>query len=338
MYLPCLSTLRRVRPAHLLLLLASLAACADDSGSTLDSQLGALARARCICGAREALDACQQSERALLDATLGARVEATLSEVDPTRLRACTDALETCPGYTPAACEGMVTGLRPLGAPCAGDEECETGFCESDAGVGACHGTCEAPSRLIKDACVRHADCELGMHCLPKAPNFDVRACVAPLALGEDCLELARQLRSRSAQLCADGLACISDGAEAATCQPPLEEDEDCLLVGVGGTTQCAYGLYCEATTATCLPDTKPPTGSGRGQACDPFNDRCAPAMFCQPMADAPAQGSCQPVKAEGEVCTARGECLTECHFENEGDAEGVCISAARRCIDNPPN
>ncbi len=167
------------------------------------------------------------------------------------------------PIFGASACQGVITGLQPAGAPCAVDFECQSGL-TCVGWTGATDGTCAmpgsagAPCEQAPDAGSAlyldwgfgdHPSCAAGAYCVtptcqaqvaPGAPCTSDTACASPMV----CLLGACSAGGPSndggpcdsKSDCQEGLYCApSDGGAAGACTPREPLGAGCS----GGSDQC---------------------------------------------------------------------------------------------------
>jgi hypothetical protein len=310
----------------------------------IDAFNAELARAFCEravrCGAYDTLDRCLSFQRTTQPITpsVAAAVAGGLVTYDGEQAAACLAerASESCANADvsvrlandSATCRGVLRAGRPIGEPCAIDEECASRSCGAlQCPPGACcQGACVQPTQEspIGEDCTTHACAPVGW-CASGL-------CVPHLPLGAIC---------GSIEQCDFGLDCFD------TCQPPPRAGDPCRTLL--GTPTCGWvvGLACDPATMTCQPELGP------GAACDPLASRCQGGwLHCDP-----ATMTCQPYARVGETCTppdSRCEGGAFCAFSGEFDpgvclpfvdlgspceydqqcASGACSAMTRRCID----
>ncbi|MCZ7682694.1 MAG: trypsin-like serine protease [Sandaracinaceae bacterium] len=170
---------------------------------------------------------------------------------------ACAAASGTCGACVDAS---VLRASRQIGEPCAGDGECESGACASDASGGYCTHACErgddcpAGFRCAEDRCARGAlaaagepctadgECRPGHFCAAQAGRrFCTRACEAT----EDCAAGLECVSAGDARVCAPagallGEACVSNG----DCAGGLCEGGACTRA-CGAAASCPIGFVC---------------------------------------------------------------------------------------------
>lgn len=148
------------------------------------------------------------------------------------------------------------------------------------------------------------------------------------------------------------GVACTSCGAEArcvqSVCQPLSITGDACFSNAECLSNSCVGGVCCNSactgscetcnatgTAGTCspLPEASVITACG-AYACDGVSGscptscttsrQCATGNYC-------ASGTCQPLKAKGDVCTSSSQCVT--NFCADGVCcDGACSGSCDRC------
>jgi hypothetical protein len=200
---------------------------------------------------------------------------------------------------------------RPLGAGCADNTQCESGFCPVPEGL-LC-GRCR-PRPRVGDSCSTQL-CADDQICVD---GYFV--CAAPSGLGDAC---------NRRQPCADGLWCVGASVIGTTrsgrCQPVIEQpgarcDPDAqTLAGCDG----AQGLYCNRETRIC--EVAAVTDQVGG-ACGPIGPTyvvCDFGLYC-------LRGKCTQVSDPDQPCGTRFGPLcyypAVCHSDDTfGGGAGFC-------------
>jgi hypothetical protein len=223
------------------------------------------------------------------------------------------------------------TGDSPLGGPCAGDADCDSGLvcitAESTifGGGGPPHGLCTA-------ACDGDAVCtaiDPTSYCIPFDEEGTVAYCLQTCTTGEAGVP---KCQSRSDFACAL-LGLLPTTVECTTsdeCTDTQLCDEDAGVCGdivtgclpmCGGDYDCESGQYCDYLTGACV------TGEAEGL---PFGAECDPNAATNPCA-----GFCQFLDEEGTAGVCAGFCAikdtpTGCGWNGTGTAEAACLFGTR--------
>ena len=304
--LTCPEQLHRVYPSDLALSMTER--CADVAAGGIDDLEALLSRGHTRADAREA-------ER-------------------------CLVAIATC-SLAESRCERALVGTLPGGALCVYDEECGSGHCDGDGGLGASCGQCSSVSARAKrgEECRSSIDCEqpadVEVSCLPNADFRSVCTQVSTSPVGQSCAAPGRvceagaycdvggtcRLPVAARQACADGDRCASGslctGREAPTCVPVTlrNQGESCsgedFDVASDGTFQrCdrTLDLHCDDRTRTCVQLTRAPSGESCGQ------QPCQEGLFCDETV------RCAPLRLVGQPCRGGLEC------ESHRCSKSVCV------------
>ena len=172
----------------------------------------------------------------------------------------------------PAACERMLTGTRPAGGSCDGDDDCLPALECYDA-------ACVVPPGA-GDACLDGTYCPGDLFCA------DDERCAAARGSGRPCPE--------GDLACADGLYCDN---RSTTCSALGRAGDSCAH----DNGSCADGTYCAFLDGVCraLP--------GNGEDCTQSSGACADGLYCDS-----AGRVCRPLAAAGQPCTEDGQCLSD--------------------------
>jgi len=248
----------------------------------------------------------------------------------------------------PASCVGVFTGTLADDDECNLNEECVSGYCNTDAG---CPGTCE-PAVAVGDPCTETDECEAGAKCvLDECAVFSAAAgvgdpcdadedwcgeglfchpttgeCTAQLTEGTDCENV-------SDQECEAGTLCFGVGDAQKTCvELTIIETADTVCDYGAGIMCAAYNdLTCaiddfQAFTGTCQ------TFTTLGEvcfnstelvltSCDMFAD-----LFCDMSGGYQTDGHCTAKKSGGEACTDGDQCLSGlCTADLCADEDDIC-------------
>jgi hypothetical protein len=213
----------------------------------------------------------------------------------------CADGLY-CTGGTNALCARRLTE----NSPCNAMTQCQTGLTCREPSVGA-------PARICRrygsagqpcGATFLGHDCDRGFYCdTARQPSV----CVARVGEGQPC---------RANDACADGLICMPvNGNELGSCQKPLVAGATCMP---GATSACAFGLFCDPATSTCV--ARRPL---EGQPCRSNDDCDEGTDVRKQLCDGE---TCRPVRLLGESCMPPvGDGPNPC-------AAGECSPTTRTC------
>jgi hypothetical protein len=195
----------------------------------------------------------------------------------------------------------------PVGATCAGDADCESGYCVPETLGGRQTGN--AGGYCTHDCVANHtASCPSGTQCRDYL-------CRKSCHTNADCREAPYS--------CQDG-ACVTDPslvASGSACTPATEATDcgpgSCLTSA--DTVQSFPGGFCSLVD-TCEPG--PNQGCGAGHNCVKFASATGPAAFCAPACV--RDSDCRT--ADGYTCNARtASCL-------RGKADPAKVSIGRTC------
>ncbi|HZS37289.1 MAG TPA: hypothetical protein VFF06_10695 [Polyangia bacterium] len=236
----------------------------------------------------------------------------------PLALEACAIAFEqvTCADFfatrIPAACPAV--GTRAMGAPCAYDPQCASGYC--GASKTAVCGACAAPP-VAGAPCVS-SNCARGFQCPPRTFT-----CADVPLQGMPC--------DLSAMPCGADLACVSVNGAAPTCEPALGLGAPCG--GALGNCDTTRGLVCDgisASTRACRP--LPFLGDGKPCGILPNGTiaSCAAGGCYGDAGVAPVgeSGACKANAADGQPCDATlgPECVHPARcIVTGGSTAGIC-------------
>jgi hypothetical protein len=239
--------------------------------------------------------------------------------VSPAQLEACVAALGTSPcadffdNIPPPACAPH--GGRPLGAACAFNGQCASGFC-SESRKSAC-GQC-ATEPTPGNSCAG-TTCGHGQSCVSTPP-----VCESVNAAGASC---------DAATPCASGLNCVTPvAATAGTCQAAAEAAGATCGAGTPGCSG-VFGLYCGGLTGakTCMPVTYVRDGMPCGPQADGSRAECQSGT-CYVVTSGPAPSgqtsACGAAASDGAACdTSLGPpCLVPARCVTNGTGTtGIC-------------
>ncbi len=265
----------------------------------------------------------------------------------------CIEAMKALPcdefgDREPEACIGVFTGTIADDGECFLNEECVSGYCNTDT---TCPGTCEA-AVAAGDACTQTDECVTGAKCvLDECTVF-----TAPVTAGNPC--------DADEDWCAEGLFCHPTTEE---CTTRLAEGSDCENVS---ENECEAGTLCFGVgdaQKTCIALTIVTTADavcdyGAGTMCAAYNDlTCAiddfqaftgtcqtskklnevcfdstnlvmtgcdmfADLFCDMSGGYQTDGTCTAKKAGGAACTDSEQCLSGfCDNDLCADEEEIC-------------
>jgi hypothetical protein len=231
---------------------------------------------------------------------------------------ACADFLS---GNATSAC--IFTGKLADGASCAFAGQCQSGYCTNEK-LTQC-GTCGAAPT---GSCETTA-CARGQECVTDTTAM-VMTCQTPGAMGAAC---------NKDTPCAADLSCV--GATKTTmgsCQPSVAtlggtcDPRNATSAGCDGT----QGLFCEATTKTCINIAFAVDGMPCGLLADGSFAGCAGGGLCVEATGA-NMGTCKAPAADGAACdtVAGPPCLSpaKCVTGGAGTTAGTCqLNDATKC------
>jgi hypothetical protein len=234
--------------------------------------------------------------------------------------------------YCSLAAPRVCTAFLQPGAPCTANDRCAGGDCDSQRGVCVAYGSQPADAGCTFDLlCASGLYCKSGACSRRESVGGPCRVyggldcdepftCDVPDALIDGGVWGTCQARSGDGGVCyglpADclpGLLCDTPMLfTAGRCVPYRSQGQPCSRM----LLNCKVGLYCDASTQTCL------QLPHLGEPCvrDPGNFRgsdCADG-FCP--ADA---GTCRAPQPEGHSCAAPWEC--ESTLCSNGTCEALC-------------
>jgi len=211
------------------------------------------------------------------------------STLMPGALDTCAHAFqaESCSAYladyasndNPPAC--AFSGSLPLGAACADDDQCASGFCRHLASKGC--GVCGTRSP-VGGACGSASDCErTGLTCVGGS-------CVVMALLGEACDPTTRPCTALL--YCPIGGTCVGLLGQGGTCNP-----------NVGTQCDSNRGFYC-SLISVCTETPISAVGDPCGSSADGAVTLCGASGFCR-TDDGSTLGTCEAAAPEGAACDA---------------------------------
>jgi hypothetical protein len=226
-------------------------------------------------------------------------------------------------------CVLAISPTVPEGGECARQAEClPPGTCRSPSGT--CPGRCLGFAALGA-SCDALATCGPGLWC-------EAGQCAPSRGPGEPCDGNCREGLTCLAGFCSsvagpgescaaltcDGLLPIYCEASSALCLPLPQTGEAC---GTGG--QCRSGLSCDAGTSRCfvLPTLPSPDG---GSCATPLF--CGPTSYCDTTVPQPV---CRPAKPLGAQCAQADACLRPASCDTSG-APSTWVCRAPRTAGSP--
>lgn len=262
-------------------------------------------------------EACQRS----LNATGNAITPAAITAMGASLVNlGCPafDAMSSIPFPTGAGC-GSETGTLQDGSSCFGDNQCQSGNCQTQ--TGALCGACTAKAQQ-GGSCTFDSDCASGLYCANVSGS--TYQCEPVVKTGQSC---AGGATCESGAFCDSNGTCVAVGGSGASCNT----DSECqhgLVCGANGT--CAQpalgalgatcdpnvslscntnlGLLCDLNTNKCIDNQLP----GLGDTCGVmqvggqtvYNFFCSGGASCI-MASGSSSGTCVAVAADGAACNA---------------------------------
>ena len=250
---------------------------------------------------------------------------------DPCADLSCTCAAQAdCPeGYGCGFGTCYPHGRIPMGAPCAGDDQCETGVCDED--IDICTSACDAGQGCRPGwTCYSTGLC-IQEHSLPRGAicGRDIQCAEEDHCVAGVCQRVCTIGYGRTE--CPDGEHCAvnptpvcqapyppCDPGDPATCASPRV----CVDLG-GGLGICRFPCTYSLDTGTYSDDcrgvgfydgTCTPMGSteiaacmeagsgGAGSACNNGTQRCAKGAICR-------DGTCRTLCVTGGPACAQGSC-----------------------------
>ncbi len=272
---------------------------------------------------------------------------------DGAKAYACVEAMAALPcdefgDAEPEACNGVFTGTIADGSACFINEECESGYCDTDA---ECPGTCMA-AVLEGDGCETTDECETGAKCVLGECTFftasvteggacdpdedwcadglfchpDTEECTGRLSAGEDCDGMA-DLE------CESGTMCIGMGGTQATCVELtiMESVDDVCSYNDGDICAMYNDLVCalddfQNFTGTCQISAKLDDMCFDSEnlvltSCDMWGD-----LYCDMPGGWTEDGFCTAKKDGGEACDDDDQCLSGwCNVDVCEAVEEIC-------------
>jgi len=263
------------------------------------------------------------------------------TKADAREAERCLMAIASC-SLADSRCERALVGTLPGGSRCEDDEECSSGHCDGDGGLGASCGQCSPASVPAKlgEECRSSIDCEqtgdIEVQCLRDATVSAVCIQVTTARVGESCaspgrvceagadcdpggtcrLPVAARAACAPGDRCAPGSLC-AEAAGGRICVPVTlrKEGESCsgddFDVAEDGTFQrCdrTVDLHCDDVTRTCLLLGR----AGSGESCD--RQPCQADLFCD------ETQRCAAPRLVGQACRGALEC------ESQRCSGSVCV------------
>lgn len=266
--------MRSGKTVRYMAILALLAGCSDDAGSTTSGGNSGVVCGDTYCALGEV---CYEGNCA---------VEANLGELCDGETIICREG-ECVVG----TCE-IVDKKSPIGGACEATSDCVAGVCinqvcskqampgeacESDeiCAVGKCIGGVCTMKSPIGGSCAETSDCQDGVCVANVCEKADGRECVPELNTND---------------ICGKAAWCTPEGA----CEPRKNIEESCTMDYECLTEVCMDMSYCVAFNI------------GLGEACDQYR-RCASGTTCE------ADGRChEKVSMPGAACDAYRNCSQE--------------------------
>jgi hypothetical protein len=310
----------------LVVVVAGSVACGGSGGDIpVHSLSGALQTTYCEvlvrCGLVDTMDICVSLNLDFtIDADLLAAVDAGKVIYHADKARECVDSLfgSSCSrtslfdnrGGGSQACDDTFQGTVGDAGACALNEECISQQCTipTCAPNTCCQGMCVGatpPSRMpVGSACGSSSDC-LDSYC-----DLATSTCTTYLAMGATCMSTSQ---CDSALVCTMGTCQVPPGTGSPCTNPAAcnnigdtcsTTSMTCVAVGLMGdpctTASDCSGIYaCDATSHCVL-------GPQTGEACSnaTAGQRCIDHSYCDTTTNL-----CTTPKADGQPCTASGEC-----------------------------
>lgn len=216
----------------------------------------------------------------------------------PDDILQCAAALKaaSCSEFVNATFAGCdFVGTRQDGEPCAGDAQCQSGYCDNPW-TGEC-GVC-ATLGAIGEACTGDPslyECALGAHC-----SYAQKCVATPLNVGDACPDY----------YCGEILRC-----ESGVCAALLDEGAEC-----GSSLDCDWpnGLLCDSDSFTCVQGHV----AAPGESCAEPHTSCEALGICDGTTK-----KCVARPKAGEACLADGTCASNTHCVN-----GTCETVPFTC------